>query len=151
MTMTHRRGDLAVKKLLTIGMVAGALILGLVTSAQADVETLRGEQVDTKSLSTPVPKLVIGTKFERTFRQQPPMVSHEVDKYQINIKANECIKCHDWRYAAKEKAPEMSKPHYKDRNGEEWDEVTRGRWFCTQCHAAQTNVMPLVENTFTSK
>ncbi|GAB6054479.1 hypothetical protein JCM17960_32990 [Magnetospira thiophila] len=152
MITISKRGDLAVKKLMTIGMVAGALILGLVTGVQAaDVKTLRGEQVDTHSLSSPVPMLVTGQKFERSFRQQPPLVSHEVDKYQINLKANECLKCHDWRYAAKEKAPEMTKAHYKDRNGEEWDEVTRGRWFCTQCHAPQTNVAPLVENTFSAK
>lgn len=140
------------KRILTLCMVAAALVLGQATvAAAADVKSLRGEQVDTGSLKSDVHQLMHSKKFERSFRQQPPMVPHEMAKYQINLKANECVKCHDWRYAAQEKAPEMSKIHYTDRNGEEWDEVTRGRWFCNQCHAAQTDAVPLVDNTFSAK
>ncbi|MEM6665400.1 MAG: nitrate reductase cytochrome c-type subunit [Pseudomonadota bacterium] len=38
--------------------------------------------------------------------------------------------------------------HYLDRNGRQTDHVAGTRWFCTQCHAPQANVAPLVTNTF---
>lgn len=135
-------------------LFSAAIILGLagVSGVSAgEVKSLRDQAISDADLAPPVYALMKDKKFEKSFRQQPPLIPHEVDKYQINLNANECLKCHDWRNAEKEKAPEAGQSHYKDREGNELDVVTKGRWFCNQCHAPQTDAMPLVENTFNPK
>lgn len=132
-------------------MMAGVLIAGLSATAQAaEVKGLAETAPAEMNAAPPVYSLIETKKWDRSFRQQPPMIPHQVDKYQIDLKANECLKCHDWQFAAKEKAPELSESHYKDRDGNQFDTVYRGRWFCTQCHAGQTDAKPLVDNTFES-
>lgn len=37
-----------------------------------------------------------------------------------------------------------------NRDGVALDQVTRSRWFCTQCHVPQDNARPLVRNRFKS-
>ncbi len=131
-------------------IMAGAMAFAFAGAAQADVKGLAETDIPDLNAAPPVFNLVETKKFERTFRQQPPMVPHEVDKYQIDLKVNECLKCHDWQNAAKEKAPEIAESHYKDREGNQYDVVYGGRWFCNQCHAPQTDANPLVDNTFQS-
>ncbi|MBF0372963.1 MAG: nitrate reductase cytochrome c-type subunit [Alphaproteobacteria bacterium] len=136
---------------LTKLMMAIVLATGLAAAANAaDVKGLSGSAPTELNAAPPVSTLVETKKWERTFRQQPPMVPHQVDKYQIDIRANECLKCHDWQNAAKEKAPELSESHYKDRDGKQFETVYGGRWFCTNCHAGQTDAKLLIENTFQS-
>jgi len=89
-------------------------------------------------------------KFQRSYRQQPPMIPHKIDKYQINLKVNQCLRCHDWPYNVEENAPKVSETHYVDRNGIALDQVTQSRWFCVQCHVPQTEASTVVPNTFTS-
>jgi cytochrome c-type protein NapB len=38
--------------------------------------------------------------------------------------------------------------HFRDREGQELDNVSPRRYFCTQCHVPQTDAKPLVDNTF---
>jgi len=89
-------------------------------------------------------------QFGRAYRQQPPLIPHQVKKYQINLKVNQCLRCHDWPYNVEENAPKISETHYVDRRGVALDKVTRLRWFCTQCHVSQVQARPLVPNTFRS-
>ena len=45
-------------------------------------------------------------------------------------------------------ATKVSVTHFRAREGQELDNVSPRRYFCTQCHVAQTDAKPLVENTF---
>ena len=85
---------------------------------------------------------------DRYFRLQPPIIPHTIDKYQIDMKANECLSCHDWKTAADRKAPTLSMTHYIGRDGVQTEAVNMGRWFCNQCHVPQVDAPELVENTF---
>jgi cytochrome c-type protein NapB len=86
----------------------------------------------------------------RAYRQQPPLIPHEIEGYEIDLKANQCLGCHDWPNNAGVGAPKVSETHYLDRNGVALDQVARSRWFCTQCHVPQADARPLVDNTFKS-
>jgi nitrate reductase (cytochrome), electron transfer subunit len=87
-------------------------------------------------------------KMGRAYRQQPPLIPHRMEKYQINGKINQCLRCHDWPYSNEEGAPKVSETHYFNRNGVALDTVSGTRWFCTQCHVPQVQGRALVRNKF---
>jgi cytochrome c-type protein NapB len=144
-------GDMTVKRVLIPVVCFFALAIMLMGNAYADnVQSLRG-QVDLKETNTAatVNHVVENGRYQQNYRQQPPLIPHKIEKYQINLKVNQCMRCHNWQYAAKEGAPKISETHYKDhRTGQPLDDVVPGRWFCTQCHVPQVDAKPLVENTF---
>ena len=88
--------------------------------------------------------------FSRAYRQQPPLIPHRVEGYQISRTVNQCMQCHDWPYNVPEGAPKISETHYVNRDGVALDQVTPGRWFCNQCHVPQLNARALVKNNFKS-
>lgn len=86
--------------------------------------------------------------FGRAYRQQPPLIPHKIDGYQITPTNNACMNCHDWPGNAKHKAPKVSETHYVDRQGARLDKIAGTRYFCQQCHVPQSDARPLVGNTF---
>ena len=135
------------------GLVLASLLQAPDLSAQsAKVESLRGP-VMLQETSQP-PELGKPTTADgglaRAYRQQPPLIPHEVEGYEVNLKANQCLGCHDWPNNAGVGAPKVSETHYLDRNGVALDQVARSRWFCNQCHVPQADAPPLVDNTFKS-
>ena len=85
---------------------------------------------------------------DRDFVQQPPLIPHTVSGYQITKNFNKCMDCHAWQKTKLSGATKVSVTHFKTREGAELDNVSPRRYFCTQCHIAQTDAKPLVENTF---
>ncbi|WP_068116015.1 nitrate reductase cytochrome c-type subunit [Tropicimonas marinistellae] len=142
---------------MTKPILAGALALatslalvgaGLAQSA-GGLSSLRGASVDEQ---VPVEQIFQQEtqRFNREYRQQPPLIPHSIDQYQIDVRANQCLGCHDWTNAGDRGAPTLSMTHYLDRDGTEMDHVAGTRWFCNQCHVPQANAPELVENTFES-
>ncbi len=86
--------------------------------------------------------------FGRVYRQQPPLIPHKVDGYQISPTNNACMNCHDWPGHVEAKAPKVSETHYVDRQGARLDKIAGTRYFCQQCHVPQADAKPLVNNTF---
>ncbi|MFC6689071.1 nitrate reductase cytochrome c-type subunit [Jhaorihella thermophila] len=89
-------------------------------------------------------------RFSRSYRQQPPLIPHSIARYQIDLRTNQCLTCHDWTVAGERGAPTLSMTHYMDREGRQLDRVAGTRWFCNQCHVPQADAPELVENTFES-
>jgi nitrate reductase (cytochrome), electron transfer subunit len=144
------------KSLKTIMAVAlaGVFMTALPTanSVQAQEEgtwSLRGEYAlnDAAPLAD-IKKQNTSGKMGRAYRQQPPLIPHRMEKYQINRKVNQCLRCHDWPYNSEEGAPKVSETHYFNRNGVALDTVSGTRWFCTQCHVPQVQGRALVRNKF---
>lgn len=133
---------LAVPALLAFGAIAVAQ-----TTATGDVQSLRGAEVDEY---VPVEDVFHQDekRVARNYRQQPPLIPHTIDQYQIDLSANECLACHDWTKAGERGAPTLSMTHYMSRDGSQLDAVAGTRWFCTQCHVPQADAPALVENTF---
>ncbi len=126
------------------------LVLGGVALAQqaGSVQSLRGTGIDEINIVDDVYHLD-EKRFARNYRQQPPLIPHSIDKYQIDLKANECLACHDWTNAGERNAPTLSMTHYMDRDGNQLDSVAGTRWFCNQCHVPQADAPALVDNQFT--
>ena len=86
--------------------------------------------------------------FGRAYRQQPPLIPHKIDTYQISTTNNACMNCHDWPGHVEAKAPKVSETHYVDREGVRLDKIAGTRYFCQQCHVPQADAKPLVNNVF---
>ena len=129
-------------------LLAIALVMAAPASAQS-VTSLRGETaIDEDNVTPEIYQLNNGGRFTKSFRQRPPLIPHKIEKYQINLKTNQCLRCHDWPGNAEAGAPKISETHYVDRNGVALDKVARTRWFCNQCHVPQVNAPALVGNTY---
>ncbi len=119
-------------------------------SVQAvDLVSERGSAIEAPS---PVPaKHMVETVpggFQRSYKEQPPMIPHDIEKYEISIRNNGCLKCHSDATYQQEKAKRTPDSHYLDRDGNKLPHLSSLRYFCTQCHAVQLSGGPLVENTF---
>jgi cytochrome c-type protein NapB len=133
-----------------IALTAG-LALSLSSSLSADTfDPLRGA-IPLTGDSAPVENMkvqVVQGGFQRSFEQQPPMIPHDIEKYDISLRSNGCFKCHSEETFEKEKAPRVSDSHYLDRDGNMLAKISSRRYFCTQCHTVQLSGAPLVDNTF---
>jgi len=137
------------KKFSALMAATGAVLVlaGGITFAQDQLQSLRGASVDeSRPLDATAPQQK--QRFVRAYRQQPPLIPHAIDQYQIDKDVNQCLGCHDWSNAGEKNAPTLSMTHYLDRDGHQGDTVAGTRWFCNQCHVVQEAVDPVVENTF---
>lgn len=140
------------KTALISALTATALLAGspaFAQSAGAPVQTLRTAPLDEEGGASEVFHQD-EKRFARNYRQQPPLIPHSIARYQIDLRANRCLACHDWTNAGERNAPTLSMTHYQDREGRQLDRVAGTRWFCNQCHVPQADAPELVENTFQS-
>ncbi|CRG50226.1 nitrate reductase cytochrome c-type subunit [Yersinia wautersii] len=79
---------------------------------------------------------------------QPPMIPHSVDGYQVSKNTNRCLQCHGVEHYITTGAPRVSSSHFYDRDGKVSSEVSPRRYFCLQCHVPQTDAAPIVGNSF---
>jgi cytochrome c-type protein NapB len=84
----------------------------------------------------------------RNYPEQPPVIPHSIDGYQLTLKTNRCLDCHRRQFTEGSGAPMISITHFMDRDGQVLADVTPRRYFCTACHVQQTDAKPLVPNTF---
>jgi cytochrome c-type protein NapB len=89
-----------------------------------------------------------GPPIARDYVQQPPVIPHKVEGYEVSMNFNKCMDCHSWSRYQEFKATKVSLTHFKDRDGGELSNISPRRYFCLQCHVPQTDAKPLVENTF---
>lgn len=138
-------------------LVAGALSCGLMSGGAvgADggtqpVDPQRKELALDGGSAAPMKHRVdvVQGGIDRSYLGQPPMIPHDIEKYEITLGVNGCLKCHsDATYQA-EKTKRTPDSHYLDRDGNKLEHLSNRRYFCTQCHAPQLSGAPLVENLF---
>jgi cytochrome c-type protein NapB len=92
--------------------------------------------------------VVDDVKRMRNYPEQPPIIPHSIDGYQLTLNTNRCMDCHKREFTEGSGAPMISVTHFQDRDGQVLSDVTPRRYFCTACHVQQTDVQPLVRNTF---
>ncbi len=87
---------------------------------------------------------------KRSFENSPPLISHTTDGYlPITLAENECLECHLPENAVDAEATATPASHLYDiRRGKQLDGLNPANYNCTQCHATQNEVAPLVANTF---
>jgi len=134
-----------------IAVFAIAVIGSTQVYAQDGVKSLRGDATLSEGQGAPdINAQQVGKRFTRNYRQQPPLIPHKIEKYEIDLKANQCLGCHDWPQNVEANAPKISETHYVSPTGIRLNRVSGSRWFCNQCHVPQVQTEALVPNTFTS-
>lgn len=84
----------------------------------------------------------------RSYPEQPPVIPHAIEGYQVSLATNRCLECHRREYTQLVGAPMISFTHFIDRDGQMLADVAPRRYFCTACHVQQTGARPLVENVY---
>ncbi len=84
----------------------------------------------------------------RNYPEQPPTIPHKIEFYQIDKNHNQCMDCHARANVGVSQAPMVSITHFMDRDGQFLASISARRYYCTQCHVAQFDIKPLVENEF---
>lgn len=84
----------------------------------------------------------------RNYPEQPPLIPHSIEGYEISIRANRCLSCHARTRIGESQAPMISVTHFSDREGQFLASISPRRYFCTQCHVPQHNVKAPVDNDF---
>ncbi len=128
-------------------LIPAILLSGFAFAQSTQVQPLRGAEVDEPAALDQVHKTVEG-RMQRNYRQQPPLIPHSIEQYQIDLRTNQCLSCHDWTKAGERNAPTLSMTHYLDREGRELDHIAGTRYFCNQCHVPQADAPALVDNVF---
>ena len=131
-------------------LAAAMLLLITVSNADDNVQSLRGDSSLDADAQTPTIKRWEPDQevLSRSFVQQPPLIPHSVEGYKIDQNSNKCLTCHSWANYRKSGATKISQTHFTDRDDNELANVAPRRYFCTQCHVAQMDATPLVENSF---
>ena len=100
----------------------------------------------------PAPKIprerITAEPGSRNYPEQPPIIPHSIENYQLTLKTNRCLDCHRRQFTEGSGAPMISVTHFMDRDGQVLADVTPRRYFCTACHVQQTDAQPLVPSTF---
>ena len=125
-----------------------AAVLPPPASAQA-VKSIRGTDVAAPESAPggfkPIPDQA---PIQRDYVQQPPLIPHKVEGYEVTKNFNKCMDCHAWSRYKESGATKVSLTHFKDRDGGELSNISPRRYFCMQCHVPQTDAKPLVNNQF---
>jgi cytochrome c-type protein NapB len=148
-----RPGLKAAHRLVFLAAACSGLMVLAVGAASADltiVPRLTGaadpmSAVQTPPLARPVTDDV---RRMRNYPEQPPVIPHSIEGYQLTLNTNRCLDCHKREFTEGSGAPMISVTHFMDREGQVLADVTPRRYFCTECHVQQTDAAPLVPNTF---
>jgi len=134
-----------------IFLIAAIIITVPNLSFAADgIATLRrGAPLNTQIKAPPMPQPSNDDiKQIRNYPEQPPVIPHKIDGYQVDKNSNKCMFCHSRKKTGLSQAPAISITHYMDRDGNFLASVSPRRYFCNQCHVPQLKVKTDVDNTF---
>jgi cytochrome c-type protein NapB len=84
----------------------------------------------------------------RNYPEQPPLIPHSIEGYQIDLNGNKCLTCHARARTGESQAPMLSITHFMDRDGQFLASVSPRRFFCTQCHVPQHETKVPIANDF---
>jgi len=131
-------------------LAAAILLLVTVSNAEDNVLSLRGDSsLDADAQSPTIKRWEPDQEvIARNFVQQPPLIPHSIEGYKIDQNSNKCLTCHSWANYRHSSATKISQTHFTDRDDNELANVAPRHYFCTQCHVAQRDTKPLVENSF---
>ncbi|MCB5204697.1 nitrate reductase cytochrome c-type subunit [Neorhizobium sp. T786] len=126
-----------------------ALFMATIVVAQT-VPQLSGSPGQMETLpAKPLPKWTVDDiRKMRAYPDQPPVIPHSIEGYQLSVNSNRCLSCHKREFTEGSGAPMISVTHYMTREGQMLADVSPRRYFCTACHVPQAQVGPLVPNRF---
>jgi nitrate reductase (cytochrome), electron transfer subunit len=136
--------------------LAGAAVLGLDTLASGQSSpdglhsNLRGNTPLPVEGAAPrlLPQANTDLREVRNYPEQPPVIPHSIEAYQLDSNVNQCLSCHARARTGESQAPMVSITHFMDRDGQFLASVSPRRYFCVQCHVPQSPVKPPIANRF---
>ncbi len=140
----------------TVILTCALVVSGLFTYAQASdesIRSLRGKHaVNAPSQKPRSARVILPDEgiLPRDIPHQPPLIPHKTDKTRISLMKNQCLGCHGKLEYKEVGATPIGENHYINRKGEKLGHISTRYYFCTQCHAPQENLQPLVKNEFKS-
>ena len=144
--LTHR---------MRVALLAGLLVLaGTAALAQMSTKLIppltgRDDPMETAP-ADPIPRWVVDDiRQMRAYPEQPPVIPHSIEGYQLSVNTNRCLSCHKREFTQGSGAPMISVTHYMTREGQMLADVSPRRYFCSACHVPQADAEPPVGNTFT--
>jgi cytochrome c-type protein NapB len=84
----------------------------------------------------------------RNYPEQPPVIPHTIEGYQVDLNGNKCLSCHARSRTGESQAPMISITHFMDRDGQFLATISPRRFFCTACHVPQHEAKVPVPNDF---
>jgi nitrate reductase (cytochrome), electron transfer subunit len=133
-----------VAAVLTVLLAAGMVLAQSATELTGPTPPMESTPAD------PIARYVTNdVRLMRQYPEQPPIIPHSIEGYQLSVNTNRCMSCHRREATQGSGAPMISITHYMTREGQMLADVSPRRYFCTQCHVPQTEASPLVGNTFT--
>src|SRR5262245_35303965 len=132
-------------------LAAATLVAVATTVAMAQTfSALRGSTpLDQEPVADPMtPEMNTSEREARNYPEQPPLIPHSTEGYEVSIQGNKCLSCHARSRTRDSPAPILSITHFSDRDGQFLASISPRRYFCTQCHVPQHNVKVPVENEF---
>jgi cytochrome c-type protein NapB len=136
---------------LKIALLAAAIAAGTGALAAESLDSdLRGSTpLNDEGPAAPMaPTRNTSEREVRNYPEQPPVIPHSIDGYQIDLHSNKCLSCHARARTAESQAPMVSITHFMDRDGQFLASVSPRRFFCTECHVPQSVSNPPVSNDF---
>jgi nitrate reductase (cytochrome), electron transfer subunit len=133
-----------------LALLAAVLLAASATFAENQLGGIRPvTPLDEESEAAQIPPVVNSDiKQVRNYPDQPPVIPHKIDNYQIDLNVNKCMSCHSRTAVEASQAPMISVTHFMDREGQTLGAVSARRYFCTQCHVVQHQADPPVVNGF---
>jgi cytochrome c-type protein NapB len=117
--------------------------------AQMGSELRGGVPFEESASADPLPKWITDdVRKMRAYPEQPPVIPHSIEGYQLSVNTNRCLSCHRREFTESSGAPMISVTHYMDREAQMLADVSPRRYFCTACHVPQADRREPVENTF---
>jgi len=138
---------------ITLAAVA-ALLLGTFARGQSGPDglhsNLRGNTPLPVEGAAPrlLPQANTDIREVRNYPEQPPVIPHTIEAYQLDSNVNQCLSCHARARTGESQAPMVSITHFMDRDGQFLASVSPRRYFCVQCHVPQSPVKPPIANSF---
>ncbi|WP_414710301.1 nitrate reductase cytochrome c-type subunit [Pseudorhodoplanes sp.] len=138
---------------LAVSLLAGAVAAmssALMAQQQPLVSGLRGpvplDQIGVAPRMTPLANT--SQRQVRNYPEQPPVIPHTTEGYEVSVNSNRCLTCHARSRTGESQAPMISITHFMDRDGQFLATISPRRYFCEQCHVPQHMVKAPVQNSF---
>ena len=131
-------------------ILAGLLAIAASGLAAQPQSALRGSTPLDQEGQAPAltPEQNTSVREPRNYPEQPPVIPHAIEGYEISLRANKCLSCHARTRVQESQAPMVSITHFFDRDGQALASISPRRYFCTECHVPQHTVRAPVENDF---
>lgn len=137
------------KKTLVAALLSLACGLASTALLAQSIDALRTAPIPTEAQAPAIAPLKNTSERQvRNYPEQPPLIPHSIEGYEIDLNSNKCLSCHARARTGESQAPMLSITHFMDRDGQFLASVSPRRFFCTQCHVPQHDTKAPVDNDF---